>query len=83
MGYVALDAAIKFSVLKVFNDSERTRRLSATGYVEWVLGEFAVQSAMHIITESVPSVEHLLHAILIVQSSRRVAFFDTTIQTVP
>ena len=37
--YVALDAPVKFSVLKVRNDSGRPRRLSATGYVEWVLGD--------------------------------------------
>ncbi|HSB55879.1 MAG TPA: hypothetical protein VLD58_16065, partial [Gemmatimonadales bacterium] len=35
--YVALDAAVKFAVLKVKNVSDRARRLSATGYVEWVL----------------------------------------------
>ena len=43
--YVALDAAIKFSVLKVRNVSERSRRLSATGYVEWVLGGLRPKSA--------------------------------------
>ncbi len=38
--YVAMDASIKFTVLKVKNRSGRMRRLSATGYVEWVLGIF-------------------------------------------
>ena len=52
--YVALDAAIKYSVLKVRNDSEVTRRLSATGYVEWVLGDMRSKSGMHIITEIDP-----------------------------
>jgi hypothetical protein len=37
--YVALDAPVKFTVLKVRNESRRSRRLSATGYVEWVLGD--------------------------------------------
>src|SRR5205814_6371900 len=36
--YVAVDAAVKFSTLKVRNASGRARRISATGYVEWVLG---------------------------------------------
>ena len=36
---MATDAAVKFSVLKVRNASGRPRRLSATGYVEWVLGD--------------------------------------------
>jgi len=49
--YVALDAAVKFSVLKVRNESGRTRKLSATGYVEWVLGDLRTKSAMHVTTE--------------------------------
>ena len=49
--YVAPDAAVKFSVLKVSNNSGRTRRLSATGYVEWVLGDTRPKSAMHVATE--------------------------------
>jgi len=49
--YVALDAAVKFSVLKVRNVSGRSRRLSATGYVEWVLGDLRPKSTMHVTTE--------------------------------
>ena len=49
--YVALDAPIKFMVLKVRNESGRSRKLSATGYVEWVLGDLRPKSAMHIVTE--------------------------------
>jgi len=49
--YVALDAAVKFSVLKVRNVSGRPRRLSATGYVEWVLGDLRPKSTMHVTTE--------------------------------
>jgi cellobiose phosphorylase len=49
--YVALDAPIKFTVLKVRNESGRSRRLSATGYAEWVLGDLRPKSAMHVITE--------------------------------
>jgi len=52
--YVALDAPIKFSVLKVRNESQRYRRLSATGYIEWVLGDLRSKSAMHIVTELDP-----------------------------
>ncbi len=48
--YVATDAAVKFTVLKVRNTSGRSRLLSATGYVEWVLGDLRPRSAMHIIT---------------------------------
>nr|MBS0022148.1 cyclic beta 1-2 glucan synthetase [Gammaproteobacteria bacterium] len=52
--YVAQDAAVKFSVLKVRNTSGRLRRLSATGYVEWVLGDLRPKSAMHVTTEVEP-----------------------------
>ncbi|WP_373497901.1 GH36-type glycosyl hydrolase domain-containing protein [Desulfococcus sp.] len=53
--YVALDAPVKFTVLRVRNESERPRRLSATGYVEWVLGDLRPKSAMHVITEIDPA----------------------------
>jgi cyclic beta-1,2-glucan synthetase len=49
--YVATDAPVKFSVLKVRNESGRTRQLSATSYAELVLGELRSKSAMHVITE--------------------------------
>ena len=49
--FVALDAAVKFFKLKVHNESGRTRRLSVTGYVEWVLGDVRAKSAMHVATE--------------------------------
>ena len=49
--YVAPDAPVKFAVLKVRNESGRTRQLSATGYVEWVLGDMRPKTVMHVITE--------------------------------
>ncbi|MEO9100965.1 MAG: glucoamylase family protein [Burkholderiaceae bacterium] len=49
--FVALDAAVKFSVLVLRNDGDRVRRLSATGYVEWVLGDMRATTAPHIGTE--------------------------------
>ncbi|MFZ6766362.1 GH36-type glycosyl hydrolase domain-containing protein [Undibacterium sp. Di26W] len=48
--FVALDCAIKYSILRVQNLSEEQRNLSATGYVEWVLGDLRPKSAMHIVT---------------------------------
>ena len=53
--YVALDAAIRFSVLKVRNESGRNRRISATGYVEWVLGDLRSKTAMHVVSEIDPA----------------------------
>ncbi|TDY64906.1 cellobiose phosphorylase [Aminivibrio pyruvatiphilus] len=53
--YVALDAPVKFFVLRVHNLSERSRRLSATGFIEWVLGDLRPKSSMHVITEVEPN----------------------------
>jgi cellobiose phosphorylase len=52
--YVAADAPVKFAVLKVRNESGRPRRLSATGYAEWVLGDLRPKTMMHVITEIDP-----------------------------
>ncbi|MCR4300195.1 MAG: hypothetical protein NUV51_01150, partial [Sulfuricaulis sp.] len=82
--YVAMDAAIKFAVLKVRNGSGQPRKLSATGYVEWVLGDLQPKSAMHVTTEIDPS-NGALYARnpYSTEFSDRVAFFDVddTIRT--
>ncbi|WP_425435446.1 GH36-type glycosyl hydrolase domain-containing protein [Luteimonas chenhongjianii] len=49
--YVDLRHAVKFSVLKLRNLSARARQLSATGYVEWILGDIRARSHMHVISE--------------------------------
>ena len=49
--YVALDEPVKFAVLKLRNTSGRLRRLSATGYAEWLLGDLRPKSSMHVVTE--------------------------------
>ncbi|HEY5366302.1 MAG TPA: cyclic beta 1-2 glucan synthetase, partial [Casimicrobiaceae bacterium] len=48
--FVVLDAAVKFFTLRLTNDSERPRKLTATCYVEWVLGDLRAKSAPNIIT---------------------------------
>ncbi len=50
--YVAMDAPVKFIVVKVRNQSKRTRQLSLTGYWELVLGESRHSNMMHIVTET-------------------------------
>jgi cellobiose phosphorylase len=75
--YVALDAAIKFMVLKVRNESGRMRRLSATGYVEWVLGDLRPKSTMHVVTEIDPASGALLaRNPYNTEFADRTAFFD-------
>ncbi len=49
--YVDDESPIKFVIIKVINQSGRHRRLTATGYIEWVLGELQSKSVMHIVTE--------------------------------
>ncbi len=49
--YVALDAPVKYSLLKLRNLSGQPRKLSVTGYVEWVLGDLRDKTAMHLVTE--------------------------------
>ncbi len=52
--YVAMDAPVKFVVVKLHNQSRRPRRLSLTGYWELVLGEWRHTNLMHIVTEADP-----------------------------
>jgi cyclic beta-1,2-glucan synthetase len=52
--YVAMDAPVKFTVVKLRNHSGRQRRLSLTGYWELVLGEWRHANLMHIVTERDP-----------------------------
>jgi len=75
--YVALDAPIKFMVLKVRNESGRSRRLSVTGYVEWVLGDLRPKSTMHVVTEVDPGSGALFaRNPYNTEFADRVAFFD-------
>ena len=75
--FVALDAPIKFAVLKIRNLSGRARRLSATGYVEWVLGDLRPKTAMHVVTEiDAGSGTVLARNSYNPEFSENVAFFD-------
>ncbi|QOW21845.1 GH36-type glycosyl hydrolase domain-containing protein [Novilysobacter avium] len=76
--YVDLHDAVKFSVLKLANRSGRPRRLSATGYVEWILGDLHGKTGMHVITEidgdsGVLTARNPYNT----EFEGRVAFFDT------
>jgi cellobiose phosphorylase len=74
--YVDTEAPVKFSVLKITNRSGRARRLSATGYVEWVLGDLRPKTALHVVTE-IDAPSRALHARnpYNAEFAERVAFF--------
>ncbi len=50
--FVDIESTIKFSVIKIKNNSGETRKLSVTGYAEWVLGDLKSKTVTHIITET-------------------------------
>ncbi len=74
--YVDRAAPVKWSVLKIRNASGRPRRLSATGYVEWVLGDLRAKAAPHVVTEIDPDTGALLAANAYgAEFAERTAFF--------
>jgi cellobiose phosphorylase len=80
--YVALNAPIKFMVLKMRNESGRSRKLSATGYTEWVLGDLRPKSAMHVVTELDPhSGAVFARNPYNTEFAGRIAFFDVDDKT--
>ena len=75
--FVAVEAPVKFWVLKLRNDSAQSRRLSVTGYVEWVLGDLRPKTAMHVTTEIDPKSGALFaRNAFSLEFPDRVAFFD-------
>lgn len=47
---VTIDSPIKFSVVRLRNRSDWPRRLSVTGYLEWVLGDQLAKTQIHGVT---------------------------------
>jgi len=80
--YVDLEAAIKFTVIKLSNHSGRERKLSLTGYVEWVLGDLRPKSAMHVVSSVDPGTGALFtRNAYNTEFGGRVCFFDTDADT--
>jgi cellobiose phosphorylase len=52
---VPRDERVKLFELRVRNSSPRTRRLSATLYVEWTLGEHRARTRLHVVTGREPA----------------------------
>lgn len=75
--FVDIESAVKFTSIKFHNQSSRQRRLSATGYMEWVLGDQRSKSLMHIVTEVAPDSGALLaRNSYNTEFGNRVVFFD-------
>jgi cyclic beta-1,2-glucan synthetase len=49
--HVDKDLPVKFVTITITNRSDRPRKLTTTGYVEWVVGDLRSKSVMHIATE--------------------------------
>ena len=76
--YTDTDAAIKFIVIKIHNRSGRLRKLSVTGYVQWILADLHAKSLLHIVTETTPDNNTIFAKnAYSAEFANRVAFFDT------
>jgi cyclic beta-1,2-glucan synthetase len=75
--FVDVEHPVKYSLLRLNNLSGRPRRLTATGYVEWVLGDIRARSQLHVVTE-VELASRMLTARnpYNTEFDGRVAFFD-------
>ncbi|HEY4185351.1 MAG TPA: glucoamylase family protein [Polyangia bacterium] len=75
--FVAIDAPLKFAVLKLANRSGRARRLSATAFYELVLGAERSAQAPYVVTEVEPASGALLaRNAYNTEFAQRVAFLD-------
>jgi cellobiose phosphorylase len=77
--HVATEAPVKCIIFTLHNLSDRPRRLSVTGYCEWVLGQTREANAMHVVTRLDPQTG----AIFALNSysaefAGRVAFFQSS-----
>jgi len=76
--YVDKELPVKYAVLKLRNLTPHNRRLSVTGYVEWVLGDMVHKNKMFIVADKDPQTN-----VLFVRNryntafAEKVGFFDT------
>ncbi|MCY3022652.1 MAG: hypothetical protein NTW87_27040 [Planctomycetota bacterium] len=77
--YVATDAPVKLTTITVCNLTDRDRRISLTGYCEWVLGETRERNAPHVVSRLDPQTGALFaHNAYTHELARPVAFFQAT-----
>jgi len=77
--FVAIDAPLKFAVVKLTNRSGRTRKLSLTAFFELVLGAERSAQAPYVVTELEPASGALLaRNAYNAEFAQRVAFLDSS-----
>ncbi len=75
--FTDIEAPVKFIVIKLTNQSGRPRKLTATGYVEWVLGDLRAKYLKHTVTELHEATGAILASnAYSSEFTNRVAFFD-------
>jgi cellobiose phosphorylase len=74
--HVDAEAPVKFFMLRLKNESGRARKLSVTGYIEWVLGDLRERNAMHVVTELDGSGALFARNAYSIEFPDLVAFFD-------
>ena len=75
--FTDIEDPIKYIVIKLTNQSGRPRKLTATGYVEWVLGDLRAKYLKHTVTElHEPTGAILASNAYSSEFTNRVAFFD-------
>lgn len=78
--FIPVDDPVKLVRLRITNQGEYPRRLSATFYAEWVLGTERDRAPMGVITELDPETGALLAHNLLDSDPAQVAFADTNLR---
>jgi cyclic beta-1,2-glucan synthetase len=74
--FTDIERPVKFSVLKLRNVSGRVRKITVTGYAEWVLGDRRSKTGMHIVTERDNNGTLFARNAYSPEFSSKMAFFD-------
>ncbi len=76
--FVDLKESIKFSIIKIRNHTGKSKKLSITGYIEWVLGDLRSKSLMYIVTEKDPETGSIIAKNVYNKdfNNSRVSYFD-------
>src|SRR5690606_16755277 len=75
--FTEMEDPVKFVLIKLRNHSGRHRRISVTGYIEWVLGDLRSRSLMHVVSwVDMKSGALMARNSYNTEFENRIAFFD-------